>query len=258
MAKIALAGGHSRKAPGASGYINEYIQDRKVNNALIAELTKRGHTCTNCSNEKSTQNAELAEEVRKANKSKADLFCATHFNAFKKTTAKRGVEVWYYTGDALGKKIATKMAADLAKLFNLPNRGAKATTNLYVLARTSMTAILPEVCFCDAKGDTNAYKSITTAKIASVMADAIEYGVGKVKTTATKPAATTLPYKVKVIKDCKIRTGPGVSYKAVGSIKKSNIQYTIIEEKKVANVKWGKLKSKAGWITLSNLYVKKV
>lgn len=191
MAKIALAGGHSRKAPGASGYINEYIQDRKVNNALIAELTKRGHTCTNCSNEKSTQNAELAEEVRKANRSKAILFCATHFNAFKKTTAKRGVEVWYYTGDALGKKIATKMAADLAKLFGLPNRGAKATTNLYVLAWTNMTAILPEVCFCDAKGDTNAYKSVTTAKIASVMANAIEYGVGKVKNTTTTKKPTT-------------------------------------------------------------------
>lgn len=258
MAKIALAGGHSKKAPGASGYINEYIQDRKVNNALIAELKKRGHTCTNCSNEKSTQNAELAEEVRKANKSKADLFCASHFNAFKKTTAKRGVEVWYYTGDALGKKIATKMAADLAKLFNLPNRGAKATTNLYVLARTSMTAILPEVCFCDAKGDTNAYLNVPITKIASVMANAIEYGVGKVKKPAVKKETNTLPYTVQVIKDCKIRTGPGVSYKAVGSIKKGPTKYTIIEERKGTTVKWGKLKSEAGWITLSNLYVKKV
>lgn len=258
MAKLAIAGGHSKLAPGASGYINEYTEDRKVTKALIAELKKRGHTCVDCSNEKSTQNAELAEEVYKANKSKAKLFCANHFNAFTSTTGKRGVEVWYYSGDALGKKIATKMSKDLANLFGLPNRGAKATTSLYVLANTNMTAILPEICFCDAKGDADAYKRVTTAKIASVMATAIEYGIGAIKKTVKKPAATT-PYKVKVIKDCKIRTGAGTSYKAVGSIKKGNTQYTIVEERKASNgVKWGKLKSGAGWITLSTLYVKKV
>lgn len=178
MARFALAGGHSRKAPGASGYINEYTDDRKVNTRLVSEMKKRGHSVKNCSNEASTVNAELASEVNSANKFKADIFCATHFNAFKKTTGKRGVEVWYYAGDAVGKKIATKMSRDLAKLFGLPNRGAKATTDLYVIAYTNMTAVLPEVCFCDAKGDTYAYKKISTAKIASVMADALELGVG--------------------------------------------------------------------------------
>lgn len=178
MARFALAGGHSKKAPGASGYINEYTEDRKVNTQLVSEMKKRGHSVKNCSNEASTVNSELASEVNSANKFKADIFCATHFNAFKKTTGKRGVEVWYYTGDAVGKKIATKMSKDLAKLFGLPNRGAKATTDLYVIAYTTMTAVLPEVCFCDAKGDTNAYKKISTAKIASVMADALELGVG--------------------------------------------------------------------------------
>lgn len=178
MAKFALAGGHSAKAPGASGYINEYTEDRKVNTQLVSETKKRGHSVKNCSNEASTVNAELASEVNSANKFGADIFCATHFNAFKTTTGKRGVEVWYYTGDAVGKKIATEMAKDLANLFGLPNRGAKATTDLYVITYTNMTAVLPEVCFCDAKGDTDAYKKITTAKIASVMADALELGVG--------------------------------------------------------------------------------
>lgn len=183
MGKFALAGGHSKKAPGASGYINEYTHDRIVNNALVAEMKKRGHNVKNCSNEASTQSAELASEVNSANKFKADIFCATHFNAYKTTTGKRGVEVWYYTGDATGKKIATQMAKDLSALFGLPNRGAKATTDLYVIVYTNMTAVLPEVCFCDAKGDTDAYKKITAAKIASVMADALELGVGKVSSS---------------------------------------------------------------------------
>ena len=179
MAKVALAGGHSKKAPGASGYVNEYVEDRKVNNALIAEMKRRGHTVKNCSNESSTVNAELASEVNSANKSKAALFCATHFNAFKKTTAKRGVECWYYSGDSTGKKVATAMAKNLSSLLGLPNRGAKATTDLYVIVYTNMTAVLPEVCFCDAKGDTTAYNAKTAAKIASAMADALELGLGK-------------------------------------------------------------------------------
>lgn len=178
MAKFALAGGHSKKAPGASGYINEYTHDRIVNNALIAEMKRCGHTVKNCSNEASTVNAELAQEVYSANSFKADIFCATHFNAYKTTTGKRGVEVWYYTGDATGKKIAAKMAKDLAKLFGLPNRGAKATTDLYVIVYTNMTAVLPEVCFCDAKGDTDAYLKKKSAEIAKVMANALELGVG--------------------------------------------------------------------------------
>lgn len=193
MGKFALAGGHSKKAPGASGYINEYTEDRKVNTRLVSEMKKRGHSVKNCSNEASTVNAELASEVNSANKFKADIFCATHFNAFKTTTGKRGVEVWYYTGDAVGKKIATKMSKDLAKLFGLPNRGAKATTDLYVIAYTNMTAVLPEVCFCDAKGDTNAYKKITTAKIASVMADALELGLGKSSSSPSSSSGDSKP-----------------------------------------------------------------
>lgn len=195
MAKIALAGGHSKQAAGASGYLDEYTEDRKINNALIAEMKKRGHTVTNCSNEMTTRNAELAREVQLANNSKADIFQATHLNAYKKTTGERGVEVWYYEGSEMGKKVATKMSKDLAALFGLPNRGAKATTELYVIRNTNMTAVLPEVCFVDAKGDADKYHKVTTEQIAKVMADALEYGVGKVKktgTTSTKKETTAM------------------------------------------------------------------
>ena len=190
MAKIALAGGHSKAAPGASCYLNEYTEDRKINNALIVEMQKRGHTVTNCSNELGTQNAELAREVQLANNSGANVFCATHLNAFKKVDQEMGVEVWYYTGSSVGKKIATKMAKDLSVLLDIPNRGAKATTSLYVIRCTNMPAVLPEICFVDSKGDADEYNSVTTAQIASVMADAIESGVGKVKTVTTPSTGT--------------------------------------------------------------------
>lgn len=190
MAKIALAGGHSAKARGAVGYLDEYIEDRKVNNALIAEMKSRGHSVTNCSNEMTTQNAELAREVQLANNSGAAVFCATHFNAYKTVTKEMGVEVWYYKNSSVGKKIATKMSKELAALLGLPNRGAKATTSLYVLRCTNMPAVLPEVCFVDSKGDQTAYNGVTAAQIASVMADALEHGVGKVKTVTTPSTGT--------------------------------------------------------------------
>lgn len=54
------------------------------------------------------------------------------------------------------------------------------------------------------------------------------------------------PYLIKVTADeLNIRSGPGISYRVLGSIKDKGV-YTIIEE----NNGWGKLKSKVGWISL--------
>lgn len=68
------------------------------------------------------------------------------------------------------------------------------------------------------------------------------------------------PYTVKIICDeLNIRSVPGTGSesKVVGVIKKSNALYTIVEEKKVGNVPWGRLKSGAGWISLLSKYVEK-
>lgn len=179
MARIAIAGGHSKAAPGAKGYLDEYAENRKIKDALVAELRDRGHIVTDCSNEQTTQMSEMQQEVILANDSNADIFCAIHLNAYQTTQAARGVECWYWEGDALGKKVATSMSAKLAALMGLPNRGAKATTDLYVISQTNMTAVLPEVCFVDAMGDVWGYQSVTTEEIATEMADALESGVGK-------------------------------------------------------------------------------
>lgn len=70
--------------------------------------------------------------------------------------------------------------------------------------------------------------------------------------------ASTLPYRVQIlVDDLKIREDAGVKHKIVGEVEKG-IKYTIVEEKKPGTVKWGKLKSGAGWISLGSKYVKKV
>lgn len=170
---VAVAGGHSKGAPGASHYIDEYTEDRKVAAALIDELKARGCAVTSCSNEIGNQSGELAEECRLANGSGADLFVAVHFNAASVTGGTRGTEVWHYSTSSAGKGYAASVSAKLASALGLPNRGAKATDGLYVLKHTTMPAILVEVCFVDAKGDVDAYRSLGYQGVAAAIADAI-------------------------------------------------------------------------------------
>ena len=149
---IAIAGGHSANARGASGYIDEYDCDRAFVARLIPAFESQGWCVTDCSNDAATVNGELAEECRIANGSGADLFIAVHFNAGGGT----GTEVWYHEGSP-AERYAEGVSAELASALGLRNRGAKATTGLYVLNRTTMPAILIEVCFVDTEQDADAW-----------------------------------------------------------------------------------------------------
>lgn len=149
---IAIAGGHSANARGASGFIDEYDCDRAFVAQLIPAFESQGWYVTDCSNDADTVNGELAEECRIANESGADLFIAVHFNAGGGT----GTEVWYHEGSS-AESYAESVSAELSAALGLRNRGPKATTGLYVLNRTTMPAILVEVCFVDTEQDADAW-----------------------------------------------------------------------------------------------------
>lgn len=184
--KIAVAGGHSKAAPGAHGHLDEYTEDRAVASALLAELQRRGVEVVSCTNEKTTQGSELAEEVRLANASGADLFVAIHFNAASPTDGRRGVETWFHNGSSASTH-AVAVTNKLAAALGLPSRGAKSTTKLYVLKHTKMPAILVEVCFVDALGDANAYRKLGAQGVARAIADGI-LGTNTQADSAAKPA----------------------------------------------------------------------
>lgn len=168
--KIAIAGGHSRAATGAVKYLDEYECDRAYVAKLIPALRAAGHTVVDCSNEKTTENAELAEEVRLANASGADLFLAVHFNSGGGT----GTECFTYTYNTsqLAKDICAKMSANVANVLGLRNRGAK-TDDFYVLRETYMPAVLLEVCFVDnatdkAAWDRTSWEALTNAVVSAI------------------------------------------------------------------------------------------
>lgn len=200
--RIAASGGHSKAAPGASGFIDEYTEDRAVTRELVNVLTARGHVVSDCSNEAATQSQELITKVNKANEFDAELFMDVHFNAATTTDAARGVEVYHFPGSTKGEEYARRVSASLARALGLPNRGAKPSNSLYVLRRSAMPAILIEVCFVDSRADVDAYHTLTARGVAVAIDTAIT-GEGSyyAPEPAPEPAPTVRDSKIAILQN---------------------------------------------------------
>ena len=259
--KINIHAGHSAiggGSPGAIGILNESVENRKVRDALIKLLKANGDTVYDCTVDKGTSSSILVGIVKLCNAHKVDLDISLHFNAGANKVANgatTGVETLIYSassGNGYAKTIAQKIVNEIAKL-GFKNRGVKVRPELYVLKNTNAPAILVECCFVDDPDDAKIYN-------ATKMAQAIFKGItGKdapkeSNSGSGNSSTTTSSNKVKIIVDkLNVRTGPGVTYKTNGAVKKGEV-FTIVEKKK----SWGKLKSGAGWINISSKYVKEV
>lgn len=195
--RIAIAGGHSKAAPGASGYLDEYQCDRAYVAQLIPALEAAGHEVVDCSNEAPTANAELNTEVRLANAARADIAVFVHLNAKgqhpgQDDDATIGTECYYTSGNEEGRALAEALSANVAAALGVRDRGAK-TATYYVLRNTTMTAVLLEVCFVDDKDDAACWHR--TPWLA--LTDAVVGAVGGVK-AAPAPA---LPAPAPVVAD---------------------------------------------------------
>ena len=161
MAKYNVHGGHNSIVPGAAKYLNEVTEDRKVKNKIIELLKKEGHTVYDCTDDVGrTQQQNLSNIVAKCNKHSVTLDVSIHLNAGGGT----GCEVFYYSGDSTGKSYASKISANISKALGIKNRGAKATTSLYVISNTKSTAVLVECCFVDSTTDKNKWNADKCAK----------------------------------------------------------------------------------------------
>lgn len=161
MATYNVHGGHNSLAPGAGKYLNELNEDRAVKNRVIALLRAAGHTVYDCTDDVGrTASQNLANIVAKCNSHRVDLDISIHLNAGGGT----GTEVWYYSGSSAGASKASTVSAAVASALGLRNRGAKASTGLYVLRNTVSPAILIECCFVDNMTDRNAWNVEKCAK----------------------------------------------------------------------------------------------
>ena len=188
MAKYNVHAGHNSIVPGASKYLNEVTENRKVKNKVIQLLKAAGHTVYDCTDDSGrTVGANLANIVAKCNKHTVDLDISIHLNAGGGT----GTEVFYYTGSATGKTKAAAVSQKVAAALGIRNRGAKSSSGLYVLRNTKATAILVECCFVDSKTDQGKWN---VDKCATAIVEAI---TGKAVSSvssgsgSSKPAAST-------------------------------------------------------------------
>lgn len=87
----------------------------------------------------------LSARWSKANDINADIFVSIHLNGAASAQA-NGTETYHYPDSTGGAKLAKAIQNQLVACLGLPNRGIK-TAHFEVLAKSSMTAVLTEVCF---------------------------------------------------------------------------------------------------------------
>lgn len=263
MSDVFLSAGHGGSDPGATAY---GLKEKDINlNIMLAcrdELKRHGVSVT-CSRTKD-ENDPVTDEVKEANKSGAKVAVSFHTNAGKGD----GSESYYFKGSSDGKKLA-ELCEKYTKQIGQNSRGAKATTSLWFIRGTKMTAVLCECAFIDHNTDNNIIDTVAEQKKFGVQyAKAIleylgiKYQSGSSSSSSGSSSSSSSSFLIKVSGVSKgdvlnIRASASVSAKITGKLAYNDPKkYTIVQTKKVGTETWGKLKSGIGWINLR--YTKRV
>lgn len=169
--KIAVRGGHCPRIPGASKFIDELTEDRKVKESVIKYLKQLGHEVFDVTPSDTTNSsiADLSFGVIKANTYNVDLFVSIHFNkAYDVYNGFLGSEVCVYSPFDTAQRVVNGLAS-----LGFKNRGQKVRTGLYELKHTNMKAMIIEVCFVESIGDVGLYKKLGHDLIGKTIAQAI-------------------------------------------------------------------------------------
>ncbi len=117
---------------------------------------------------------ELAERTNLANSVNADLFVSIHANSGGGT----GTETLIYKTGTEAEKLAKLVQKNIVNTLSLRDRGIKIRTDLWVLKRTNMPAILVELAFVDNVNDAFHLKN-SKDKFAFAIANGILQYLGK-------------------------------------------------------------------------------
>ena len=147
MKRLVIDLGHGGHDPGAIGPNKTHEADVVL--AIGNELNEllKGYELEVKFTRLSNVYLSLSERAKIANDFKADYFLSIHINSATDSSV-RGVEVWQYSNknDKLN-KFSNGLCEDVAKIFNVRNRGIKLSQKFSVLKNTNMPAALIEVDF---------------------------------------------------------------------------------------------------------------
>jgi len=154
--RIVISSGHGKYIRGASGYLDEVDEARRVVEAVADELREIGHHVVTFHDDTSTtQNENLNTIVAFHNDEERDLDVSVHFNAYITTPEPMGTEVLYVSQESLAKKVS-KAISEAGQLID---RGPKYRGDLFFLNQTEEPAILIETCFVDSAVDARNYNN---------------------------------------------------------------------------------------------------
>jgi N-acetylmuramoyl-L-alanine amidase len=167
--KIVISSGHGKLVRGASGYLDEVNEARRVVNRVAEILKGAGVGVEVFHDDVSTSQSQNLDRIVDFHNSKSrDLDASVHFNAYETTGSPMGCECLHVTQESLAKKVADKICA----VSGLKNRGAKKRTDLAFLNGTDEPAILIETCFVDSEADAGIY-NVKFDAICRAICDAI-------------------------------------------------------------------------------------
>jgi hypothetical protein len=185
--KIVISSGHSADVRGATGYIDEVDEARRVVERVAEFLESMGVDVVVFHDNTSTTQDQNLETIVEFHNSQGphDLDVSVHFNSSDEGETDRpiGTEVWYYSQDEL----ADLVSAAIAAAGSLIDRGGKYSDSLYFLNNTTAPSILIEVCFVNSSTDCEAYEQNFSA-ICRAIAEAVTAGQ-----LAGQPVAPPLP-----------------------------------------------------------------
>ena len=249
MTKVALDAGHGLNTPGKQtpDGIKEWTLNDIIRDKVIEILKPYRVSIINTDDNEGCIDESLNNRLSKYINSGVDVFVSIHHNAFTgEWNGATGVEVYVdrqCTAEDI--KLATLIYNRMVTYTGLNGRGIK-RANYKVINQNSIPAVLCEGGFMDG---TNDYKLITSESGQNAYAKAIAEGIieflGLTRNTDSS-------FKVKVsIPNLNIRKGPGVDYARTGNTTGVGT-FTITEVKTGigSSSGWGKLASKAGWISL--------
>lgn len=168
--KIVISSGHGKYIRGASGYLDEVDEARKVVNAVADLLANEGVHVEKFHDDQSYNQSDNLDRIVNFHNGEGehDLDVSVHFNAYETTGAAMGTECLYKTTADLAQKVSTAIATTSG----LKNRGPKYRDDLKFLNATREKAILIEVCFVDSSCDAGLYNESFTP-ICIAIAEAI-------------------------------------------------------------------------------------
>lgn len=248
--------GHNAIVPGASGCgLKEHEVAQKIHDKFRA-VTKAVDATDNVGR---TANDNLYNIVRKMNAVGKSYHVSHHLNAFNGTA--NGFEVWYYAGNETARKLAQAICDAVCKATGWTNRGAKATTSLYVIRASSGSAILIEWGFVDNQKDMDIMSNKMDDAVNAVL-DVMGY-----KTTSTNGGVANVTNKKTYIQSARrvevIREGGDQEYTDLdfktmrGNYYPKGSKLLVKEVVKHGNITRLLLES-GGYFTANEAYVKKL